>query len=86
LDRPAGATNLGDNLYPIDVEAMGEWVAWTVTYGSTGMMRDRKIAIKNFHDPSRVEPTFITFNGFFAWRGFASLSRNQSGLIRESNV
>jgi prepilin-type N-terminal cleavage/methylation domain-containing protein len=47
--------------YPVDVDWLGEWVAWTVTNGSS-----HKTAIKRVADPSSMEPTYITFSGYFA--------------------
>jgi prepilin-type N-terminal cleavage/methylation domain-containing protein len=47
--------------YPIDVDFMGEWVAWTVSDGS-----NHKTAIKHIRDPSYVQPTYLTFSGYFS--------------------
>jgi hypothetical protein len=47
--------------YPIDVDWLGEWIAWTMTNGS-----NHKTAIKRVADPSSMPPSYITFSGYFA--------------------
>jgi prepilin-type N-terminal cleavage/methylation domain-containing protein len=73
--------------YPIDVDWMGEWVAWTVSDGS-----NHRTAFKRVSDPSYVQPTYIDYGGYFAqWtddgnmlfcnsNGMAILDRNGTVL------
>jgi len=47
--------------YPIDVDWLGEWIAWTVSDGN-----NHKTAIKRVADPSSMQPSYITYSGYFA--------------------
>jgi prepilin-type N-terminal cleavage/methylation domain-containing protein len=47
--------------YPLDVDPMGEFVAWTVSDGNKS-----QTAIKHVRDPSWVQPSFITSRGYFS--------------------
>jgi len=46
--------------YPIDVDWLGEWIAWTVSDGNNS-----KTALKHLADPASVQPNFIKFDGTF---------------------
>ena len=47
--------------YPIDVDWLSEWIAWTVSDGN-----NHKTAIKRVADPSSMKPSYLTFSGYFA--------------------
>jgi hypothetical protein len=49
--------------FRVDVDVSGDWVAWTMQTGSADT--DRKTAIKRLADPAVVEPTYISFPGYF---------------------
>jgi len=49
--------------YRVDVDMMGEWVAWTMEMDSRG---NNKAAIKRLADPLWVDPTYISYPGNFA--------------------
>jgi prepilin-type N-terminal cleavage/methylation domain-containing protein len=52
--------NGGD--YPIDVDPIGEWIAWTISDGRG----TRYTAIKPLASPSWTQPTYIYFQGSFS--------------------
>jgi len=51
-----------DRDYHVDVDWMGEWVAWTMNMDGHSVT---KTAIKRLNDPVSVPPTLITFDGDF---------------------
>src|SRR5437867_11375017 len=76
----------------IDVDWLGEWVAWTVTDGKT-----TKTAFKRVADPPAAEPSYLNFPGRFQqWTedsnmlfvtatGMAVLDRSGK-IVRQFNV
>jgi prepilin-type N-terminal cleavage/methylation domain-containing protein len=78
----------------VDVDAAGEWVAWTMWTFRTG---DLKTAVKRLHDPARVEPILINVNGYFlqwtdsgnmlfAVPGGLAITDRSGNIIRTANV
>jgi prepilin-type N-terminal cleavage/methylation domain-containing protein len=89
---PPGKTQPDAEDYPMDVDWMGEWIAWTVSDGNNS-----KTAIKSVKDPSWMEPSYITVSGayFSQWtddgnmlfctgNGMAIVDRNGDVLHRFS--
>jgi hypothetical protein len=66
----------GDD-YPVDIDFMGEWVAWSATDG-----RGLKTAIKNVSDPPSAPPSYITAPGAFAqWTDDGNLLFSNMGVM-----
>jgi prepilin-type N-terminal cleavage/methylation domain-containing protein len=82
----AGETRPDGLDYPVDVDFMGEWVAWTVSDGN-----NHKTAIKAVGEPSWAQPSYITFNGYFSqWTDDGNLlfctSDGMAVLDRDGNI
>jgi prepilin-type N-terminal cleavage/methylation domain-containing protein len=57
---PPGPMQADGEDYPIDVDWLGEWIAWTVSDGN-----NHKTAIKRVADPSSMQPSYLNFSGYF---------------------
>jgi len=56
-----GSMHADSEDYPMDVDWLGEWIAWTVSDGN-----NHKTAIKRLSDPCSMDPSYINFIGYFA--------------------
>ncbi|HEV8378230.1 MAG TPA: prepilin-type N-terminal cleavage/methylation domain-containing protein [Tepidisphaeraceae bacterium] len=80
--------------FGVDVDAAGEWVAWTMENMRTNTS---KIALKRLHDPAQVEPILLDVNGsFLQWSdsgnmllsvpGGLAIADKSGNIIRTANI